>query len=388
MLRISPLESIMTDKQADIIVVIEGNDGFLGALVPDFSALLEHQLTTSSALGSKDSEASYRMDLVRFNRWRLERPADLQKIDKTLIEEYLKYMRAKGYAPATIERTLASLRWYVRGVIDLLHDNSFLQQHLPSEKKEELLELAKRCLRAKKPKGSRGEGIEAGRYVPLAEINLLMESFSMDETKAGCRDRAMLSIGWRLGPRVSEIAGLSMKSISPVSGSPKLEYEIMIIGKGNKQRPAKLILDQNAAIYLREWLEMRGNALGALFCYITRGDHLRRLDQHLSPRALHLILKNRLAEANRVSEAIKPLTWHDFRRTVISDIIADSKQGGLVEAQKIAGHSSVITTARYDRLWREKINAALKSRPDVPYHVRNTAKGKDAQVAHDEGAGE
>ena len=378
----------MTDKQSDIILVIEGNDGFLGALVPDFSALLEHQLTTSSALGSKDSEASYRMDLVRFNRWRLGRPLDQQKIDKTLIEEYLKYMRAKGYAPATIERTLASLRWYVRGVIDLLHDNSFLQQHLPSEKREELLELAKRCLRAKKPKGSRGEGIEAGRYVPLAEINLLMRSLSMDETKAGCRDRAMLSIGWRLGPRVSEIAGLSMKSISPVSGSPKLEYEIMIIGKGNKQRPAKLILDQNAAIYLREWLEIRGSDPGALFCYITRGDHLRRLDRHLSPRALHLILKNRIAGANRAAEVIKPLTWHDFRRTVISDIIADSKQGGLVEAQKIAGHSSVVTTARYDRLWREKINAALKSRPDVPYHVRNNAKGKGARVALGVGTGE
>jgi site-specific recombinase XerD len=334
----------MTDKQANSIVVIEGNDGFLGDLVPDFSALLEHQLTTSSALGSKDSEASYRMDLVRFNRWRLGRPLEGQKIDKTLIEEYLKTMLGKGYAPATIERSLASLRWYVRGVIDLLEDN------IPSKKREELLELAKRCLHAKKPKGSRREGIAAGRYIPLAEINLLMESFSMDETKAGCRDRAMLAIGWRLGPRVSEIAGLSLKSITPLPISPEPAYEIMIIGKGNKQRPAKLILDQNEAIYLREWLELRGSAPGALFCYITRGDHLRRLESHLSPRALHLILKNRLAGANRSAEVIKPLTWHDFRRTVISDIIADSKQGGLVEAQKIAGHSSGITTARYDRL--------------------------------------
>jgi site-specific recombinase XerC len=209
----------------------------------------------------------------------------------------------------------------------------------------------------------------------------------MDETKAGCRDRAMLAIGWRLGPRVSEIAGLSLKSITPLPLSSEPAYEIMIIGKGNKQRPAKLILDQNAGIYLREWLELRGDAPGALFCYISRGDHLRRLDRHLSPRALHLILKNRIAGANHAAELIKPLTWHDFRRTVISDIIADSKQGGLVEAQKIAGHSSVITTARYDRLWREKINAAIKSRPDVPYHVRSTAKGKDAQVAQDEGRG-
>jgi len=121
----------MTDKQGDSIMVIEGNDGFLGDLVPDFSALLEHQLPTSSALGSKDSESFYRMDLVRFNRWRVQRPIDQQKIDKTLIEEYLKYMLGKGHAPATIERTLASLSWYVRGVIVLLEENSFLQQHPP-----------------------------------------------------------------------------------------------------------------------------------------------------------------------------------------------------------------------------------------------------------------
>jgi len=99
-----------------------------------------------------------------------------------------------------------------------------------------------------------------------------------------------------------------MKSISPVSGSPEPEYEIMIIGKGNKQRPAKLILDQNAAMYLREWLEIRGSTPGALFCYITRGDHLRRVEHNLSPRALHLILKNRIAGANRAAELIKALT--------------------------------------------------------------------------------
>jgi hypothetical protein len=57
----------MADKQADIIVLIEGKYGFYGELVPDFLAILEHQLTPSSARGSKDSETSYHTDLVRFN---------------------------------------------------------------------------------------------------------------------------------------------------------------------------------------------------------------------------------------------------------------------------------------------------------------------------------
>jgi integrase/recombinase XerD len=49
---------------------------------------------------------------------------------------------------------------------------------------------------------------------------------------------------------------------------------------------------------------------------------------------------------------LHPITWHDFRRTILSNVIARS---GLPTAQHLAGHSSSATTARYDRLGRENV---------------------------------
>ena len=98
----------------------------------------------------------------------------------------------------------------------------------------------------------------------------------------------------------------------------------------------------NAARYLKDWLTVRGDAPGALFCFISYRGNLRRLDQNLSPKTLHSILKQRVDQAG-----FPPTIWHDFRQTILSDVIARS---GLTTAQHLAGHSTSATTARYDRL--------------------------------------
>jgi len=58
-------------------------------------------------------------------------------------------------------------------------------------------------------------------------------------------------------------------------------------------------------------------------------------------------------------EELEPLSWHNFRRTFISDIIASK---GLVVAQKMVGHSSSETTAKYDRLWKKQIEDVMAYR--------------------------
>jgi integrase len=74
----------------------------------------------------------------------------------------------------------------------------------------------------------------------------------------------------------------------------------------------------------------------------------------LTPRALVDILEKR-----RVQAGIEKLTWHDFRRTYISDLI---NKYGLVGAQKIIGHSSSNITSRYDRTWQDKVKEAARER--------------------------
>jgi hypothetical protein len=62
------------------------------------------------------------------------------------------------------------------------------------------------------------------------------------------------------------------------------------------------------------------------------------------------------------SAGLPEITWHDFRRTILSDVIAHA---GLTTSQHLAGHSPSATTARYNRLWQENIQEAIDYRPDA-----------------------
>jgi hypothetical protein len=92
------------------------------------------------------------------------------------------------YSPSYITRILASLRWYVNRIRDLLLGGATLRSLLPPEERKAIVETAERCLVAKAPRGSRAVGIEAGRYIPEAEFHKLMETCLMDDSKAGARD--------------------------------------------------------------------------------------------------------------------------------------------------------------------------------------------------------
>jgi site-specific recombinase XerD len=165
------------------------------------------------------------------------------------------------------------------------------------------------------------------------------------------------------------VAGLKVNDVTLVKGD-ELMYEVHIIGKGNKEHPVKPVLVGGAAQYLYEWLLLRGTARGALFCYITRPSKssgakgvISRKDAHLTPDSLVKILEKR-----RLQAGLEHLSWHDFRRTYISDLI---NQYDLVTAQKIIGHSTTSITAKYDHTWQDKAREAARLRV-ISYKARST----------------
>jgi len=342
-------------KSVVAITVVPATDGFLDDLVPDASLLIVDQLERSGGLGSQHSRRAYREDVRRFNEWRADRP-----ITKSLVEEYLQSLASEKISPAYISRSLAGIRWYIRNIIDLIQDNDEVKQLLSGEQREEISARAERALLAKKPRGERATGIETGRYITQQEFDALIDICLADNTYAGLRDRAMFTLAYSIGPRVHEVAGLKVKDVNLLKGD-ELMYEVRIIGKGNKERPVKPVLVGGAAQFLREWLLVRGESRGALFCYITRPSKrsgangiISRKETHLTTDALVKILEKRCRQAG-----LEHLSWHDFRRTYISDLI---NQYDLVTAQKIIGHSSTSITAKYDRTWQEKAREAARMR--------------------------
>ena len=356
-------------KSTTAITVIPTTDGFLDDLVPDAGMLIVDQLEKAGGLGSQHSRRAYREDVRRFNEWRANRP-----ITKSLVEEYLQTLANAKTSPAYISRSLAGIRWYIRNIIDLLQDNDDVKHLLSGEQREEISSRAERALLAKKPRGERAAGIETGRYISQQEFDTLIEVCLGDDTYAGLRDRAMFAMAYSTGPRVHEVAGLKVKDVTSVKGD-ELIYEVRIIGKGNKERPVKPVLVGGAAQFLHEWLLLRGDTRGALFCYITRPSKssdskgvISRKETHLTTDALVKILEKR-----RLQASLEHLSWHDFRRTYISDLI---NQYDLVTAQKIIGHSSTSITAKYDRTWQEKAREAARMRV-IPYKTRGAKENSE-----------
>jgi len=106
---------------------------------------------------------------------------------------------------------------------------------------------------------------------------------------------------------------------------------------------------------------------GPLFCRIRKGGQQtpQKLTLHrLTPQAVLYLIEQRTAQA-RVAHC----SPHDFRRTFISDLL--DAGADIATVQKLAGHASVETTARYDRRG-EATKRRAASLLHVPYARRAT----------------
>ena len=108
---------------------------------------------------------------------------------------------------------------------------------------------------------------------------------------------------------------------------------------------------------LNDWLAVRGAQSGAVFNPINKAGIIG--DAGLTTTAMHKILAKRATEAK-----IENVTLHDFRRTVTGDLL--DKGADIASVASLLGHSSVNTTARYDRRG-QRARIAASALVSVPY---------------------
>ena len=193
----------------------------------------------------------------------------------------------------------------------------------------------------------------AGRYIQLAEFDAVLRGCIADNSPAGYRDAALLITAWDTGMRVSELAALSMASVTFGAGY----VEIKVHGKGGKLRTNYLA--DGAAGLLDDWLELRGKGAGSLFAPVGKGGRIAA--RHISRQALDKLLRNRIADAGLRSG----FSWHDLRRTFISNRWRDNWDGAMLAAY--VGHVNLGLTAGYDRRPEDmRRNAALELSYNVP----------------------
>lgn len=234
-----------------------------------------------------------------------------------------------GYAPATINRTLAALRGVLKACWQL-----------------ELMSIED-YHRAAALETVRGERLPAGRDIPPHELRALLLSCYDDGLK-GVRDLAVLGLLATTGIRRAEFEALEMADFDPETGALRVQ------GKGRKERTV-YVLNTSRAL-LDRWLEARGAQPGPLFVSMKKGDKLT--ERRMGADAAYNMVRDR-AEAC----GLGPVTPHDFRRTFIGNLLDAGVDA--VTITKITGHASVELLRRYDRRpERAKVDAL--ARIDLP----------------------
>lgn len=208
-------------------------------------------------------------------------------------------------------------------------------------------------------KAVRGTSLPTGRSLREGELRALLLTCQQDATIKGCRDLALIALLFATGLRRQEVTLLDLADYDQET------HALRVRGKGQKER---LVYVEAPGAYeaLHTWLALRGPESGPLFVRIRRGGHLVRAVvpqqedaayykegnaeaglpiapfQRLTEQGIYAIVLERV-EASGILE----LTTHDFRRNFIGELLDNGVD--LSTAQKLAGHASPTTTARYDR---------------------------------------
>jgi len=232
---------------------------------------------------------------------------------------------AERYSPATANRHLAALRGVLREAWRLgLMSADDLQRSIDLP-------------------AVRGERLPRGRALSRGELRALFES-CRGGSPADARDAALMGVLYAAGLRRAEVVALEISDYDPDTGA------LIVRGKGNKERVA--YIDNGAADAMGEWLRVRGNAPGPLFCPVTQtGEVVVRL---MTDQAIYAILQSRAAKAN-----VKAFSPHDLRRSCVSDLLDAGVDISVV--QRFVGHANVTTTARYDRRGEQAKKKAAKN---------------------------
>jgi len=241
---------------------------------------------------------------------------------ETLDWSALRYMHTQairaqlqdGCTPATANRHLAALRGVLKEAWRLGHMN------------------AEDYHRARDLPGIKSETLPRGRALDIGELRALFVQCATNGGAGGARDAALLAIGYGGGLRRSELVALDLDDYRD-------EGELRVLyGKGRKQRLVYLSNGARAAV--DAWILIRGDEPGALLVPVKKGGavDLRRMGE----QSILDTLRRRARQAG-----VAEFSPHDLRRTYISHMLDNGAD--IATVRQLAGHSSVETTARYDR---------------------------------------
>ena len=157
----------------------------------------------------------------------------------------------------------------------------------------------------------------------------------------GLRNRAMISLGYDLLTRRSELVALRSEDIE-MRGDGTLR----VIIRRSKSDPFGMgrigFSSTRSADLVRGWLAWRGNDIGPLFCGIYQG---KPIDRALGTTKVKLIIKEAVAAAGMPPEEVAAFSGHSLRVGAAQDLLCAGFDTAAI--MRAGGWKSVNVLGRY-----------------------------------------
>ena len=288
--------------------------------IEQLAAIPEEEIWLQKQKSARTRRA-YRLDVQHFMATLGIGTADeLRQADHKAVIAWERYMREiEGAAASTIRRRLAALSSLYKHLVRHGHAarNPVGEVERPAINREEGSTLAFSKAQARK-----------------------LLDLPAEDTTAGLRDRAILSVGLQVGLRRAEIAALTVGDLHQNRG-----YDSLRVMRKGGRRDALAINPQTAA-RIRGYLAAAGHAAdadGAMFRPLKHNGKRQEERRRMDPDAIDRVVRKYAATLG----LDRGYSAHSMRATFITTALENGAQ--LEDVQKAAGHRDPSTTKLYDR---------------------------------------
>ncbi len=277
---------------------------------------------------ARNTLEAYRRDLGRYTaQLNDEGFSPIEATEQTLLT-FLDGMRADGQAPASIKRTMVTIRSFHRYMADegLVRVDPSIDLEIP-----------------RSPDA-------VPKALSEAEVSQLLEAAQGVEP-AGYRDRAILELLYGTGMRISELCGLSLGDLD------LNDRLVRVLGKGSKERV--LPVGRYAAEAIAEWLGDEGRPQIAPESWARRGDaeavFLNVRGGRLTRQGAWGVVR-KYAELVGLEDKLHP---HVLRHSCATHLLEHGAD--IRSVQELLGHASLTTTQRYTKVTVERLRTVYDS---------------------------
>lgn len=236
---------------------------------------------------------------------------DWKRVETVHLRRWAAQMMEHGAAPATVNRSLSSLR-------------SFYKYLLREGRVE--VDPARLVKNPKMPK-------RLPTFIKESEMDRLFADYPFSDDYEGGRNRTILLVLYHTGLRAAELLGMNVGAVD-LRGQ-----QLKVTGKGNKQRIVPFGEELRQA--LEEYLQLRAATFGDVPLVEPQALWLSPSARRMTYEQLRTMVSTTLGAVTTQQKRSPHVLRHSFATAMLS-------HGAQLEAiQQLLGHESVVTTAIY-----------------------------------------